>query len=74
MLRSRPPAGSRGLVRRRADAESYLRENLDSLVLLECSLLSTADFASANYDCLETKDIHALRELAYTSYSVFPPP
>ncbi len=59
------------LVRRRADAKSYLRENPNSLVILERSLLSTEDFARANYDYLGSKDLDALKELAYTSYCAF---
>ena len=65
-------AGS--LIRRRVDTELHLRENPDSVVIQERSLLSTADFARANRRWLEPRDLNSLQDLAFTSYCAFPPP
>ena len=62
------------LIKRNADVESHVRENPDSLAILERSLLSGADFARASARLLDARDLRALVELAVASYSAFATP
>ncbi len=62
------------LIKRMADVELHMKENPDSLAILEQSLLSTTDFARANKKTLDPRDLYALQELAFASYRTFTPP